>query len=108
MMGTRGTALLSHADCVIECLLKCVDLKNKTAAGYAAKVCMYAYHVRMLIMYICLSCTYAYHVCMLIMYVCLSCTYAYHVRMLIMCTQSTITTKSLKLYSLIRQSLTTV
>ena len=38
MLGTRGTALLSHADSVIECLLKCVDLKNKTAAGYAAKV----------------------------------------------------------------------
>lgn len=40
MLGTRGTALLSHADSVIECLLKCVDLKNKTAAGYAAKVCL--------------------------------------------------------------------
>ena len=38
MLGTRGTALLSHADSVIKCLLKCVDLKNKTAAGYAAKV----------------------------------------------------------------------
>ena len=38
LLGTRGEALLSHADSVIKCLLKCVDLKNKTAAGYAAKV----------------------------------------------------------------------
>ena len=48
MLATRGTALLSHADCVIECLLKCVDLKNKTAAGYAAKVHLsYKHKIRM-------------------------------------------------------------
>ena len=38
LLGTRGAAVLAHADIVIECLLKCVDLKNKTAAGYAARV----------------------------------------------------------------------
>jgi len=43
LLGTRGKALLSHADSVIKCLLKCVDLKNKTAAGYAAKVRILVY-----------------------------------------------------------------